>query len=374
MNAPDSFQTDLDALHEDMARANMAPTWKYVSDFVAKEPRVGFRPWLWRWNDVLPLLMRAGDLITPERGAERRSMEHVNPDLKSAYSTSHTIATAFQLVRAGETAPAHRHAAAAIRFAARSKGGSVYTRVQGERLMMEEFDLLLTPAGTWHEHANETANDLVWLDALDFPLVNLLKASVFEPGDSDTCEPKPDDFSRQHLGLYRPVGWSDYPEPHPVMRYPWVEMKAALDAAASSGATGSPFDGIVMAYTNPLNSGPTLPTLSCRAQLLRPKESTCAHRATSSTVYFVISGTGTTVVNGTAYRWGPGDVFVVPNWAWHEHLNGDSDAYLFSITDEPVMRTLGIYREQAYAAPGPNQLITGEFDSTQQCVRELSSL
>ena len=161
MNAPDSFNTALDALHRDMAAANMAPTWKYVSDFVAKEPRVGFRPWLWRWNDVLPLLMRAGELITPERGAERRSMEHVNPDLRGGYSTSHTIATAFQLVRAGEHAPAHRHAAAAIRFAARSKGGAVYTRVQGERLMMEENDLLLTPAGTWHEHANETGDDIV---------------------------------------------------------------------------------------------------------------------------------------------------------------------------------------------------------------------
>jgi len=372
MNAPESFRQALEALHADLARANMAPTWKYVADFVAKEPRVGFRPWLWRWDDVLPLLMRAGDLITPERGAERRSMEHVNPDLKSAYSTSHTIATAVQLVRAGERAPAHRHAAAAIRFAARSQGGAVYTRVQGERLMMEPFDLLLTPAGTWHEHANETEHDIVWLDALDFPLVNLLQSSVFEPGDGETCEPKVDDYSRQQLGLYRPVGWSAYPESHPIMRYPWVEMKAALDAAAASGATGSPFDGIIMGYTNPVNSGPTLPTLSCRAQLLRSQEHTQAHRATSSTVYFVIEGQGSTVIDGAHYRWGPGDVFVVPNWAWHEHINGEGDAYLFSITDEPVMRTLGLYREQAHTASGPHQAVTGEFDCAQQCVRPLS--
>lgn len=371
MNAPDHYQSALEALHVDMRRANMAPTWKYVSDFVAKEPRVGFRPWLWRWGDVLPLLMRAGDLITPERGAERRSMEHVNPDLKSAYCTSHTIATAFQLVRAGEQAPAHRHAAAAIRFAARSQGGCVYTRVQGERLMMQEFDLLLTPAGTWHEHANETEHDIVWLDALDFPLVNLLQASVFQPGDGETCEHKPDDFSRQHLGLYRPVGWSAYPEGHPVMRYPWVEMKAALDAAVTAGASGCAFDGIVMAYVNPVNSGPTLPTLSCCAQLLRPQEHTEAHRATSSTVYFVISGTGATVINGAIYRWGPGDVFVVPNWTWHEHLNGEGASYLFSITDEPVMKSLGMYREQAHASGGSHQAITGEFDSELQCVRAL---
>jgi len=108
---PVEFEAQLEALHAELAAANMAPTWKYVSEFVSRQPRTSYRPWLWKWHDVIPLLMRAGDLITPERGAERRSMEHVNPDLKPFYTTSHTIATAFQLVRAGESAPAHRHAA-----------------------------------------------------------------------------------------------------------------------------------------------------------------------------------------------------------------------------------------------------------------------
>jgi len=359
MNAPDRYQQDLETLHEDLAAANMAPTWKYVSEFVAKEPRVSFRPWLWRWDDVIPLLMRSGDLITPERGAERRSMEHVNPDLKPFFSTSHTLATAFQLVRPGERAPAHRHAAGAIRFAARSKGGAVYTRVQGERLLMEENDLLLTPAGAWHEHANDTTDDIVWLDALDFPLVNLLQASVFEPGESDACALKPDNFSRKHLGLYRPAGWSAYPESHPVMRYPWAEMKQALDAF--EGEAGNSYDGIVLDYVNPITSGPTLPTILCRAQLLRPGEATEAHRSTSSTVYYAISGSGTTVIDGVAFDWSPGDVFVVPNWCWHEHVNGRAASYLFSVTDEPVMIALGMYREVALATGGRRQQVTGRF-------------
>jgi len=356
MNAT-NYTAALEALHSDLSAAHMAPTWKYVSEFVAREPRVSYRPWLWRWDDVIPLLMRAGDLITPERGAERRSMEHVNPDLERFYSTSHTIATALQLVRAGERAPAHRHAAGAIRFAARSKGGAVYTRVQGERLMMEENDLLLTPAGAWHEHANETADDIIWLDALDFPLVNLLQASVFEPGEGEVCASKADGFSRRHLSLYRPAGWSTYPEPQPVMRYPWTEMKLALDDLSEE--VGSVHDGILLEYINPQCSGPTLPTMSCRAQLLRPDEATAAHRATSSTVYYAISGRGTTVIDGTAFDWGPGDVFVVPTWAWHEHINGAGPSYLFAVTDEPVLRTLGMYREQPFA--GGRQAITGRF-------------
>lgn len=357
-----TFETTpaLEALHEAMAAANMAPTWKYVSEFVARQPRVHYRPFLWRWADVLPLVQRSGELITPERGAERRSMEHVNPDLKPYYSTSHTIATAFQLVRAGERAPAHRHAAGAVRFAARSRGGVVYTRVQGERLMMAENDLLLTPAGTWHEHGNETGDDIIWLDALDFPLVNLLQASVFEPGDSDACPARPDGFTNRRLGLYRPAGWGAYPEAQPVMRYPWADMKQALDALA--GEAGSPYDGILLEYVNPLTSGPTLPTLSCRAQLLRADEATAAHRSMSSTVYYVISGAGKTVIDGVEFHWTPGDVFVVPNWAWHEHVNGAAPSHLFSITDEPVMRTLGLFREQPFDGPGKRQAVTGRFD------------
>jgi len=349
----------LDQLHEDLANANMAPTWKYVSEFVAREPKVSYRPWLWRWDDVIPLLMRAGDLITPERGAERRSMEHVNPDLKPFYSTSHTIATAFQLVRAGETAPAHRHMAGAIRFAARSKGGTVYTKVQGERLMMEENDLLLTPTGTWHEHANETQNDIIWLDALDFPLVNMMQASWFMPGEGQVCPDKPDDYSRRQLGLYRPVGTGGYPESHPVLRYPWVEMKEAL-LNASKGP-GSAFDGTILEYVNPINSGSTLPTMSCRAQLLKAGSKTKAHRATSSTVYFVIGGEGVSIINGSEFHWGRGDVFVAPTWSWHEHHCKGEDAFLFSITDQPVLQMLGMFREEALEENDGHQQVASRF-------------
>lgn len=357
--ASDRRNDSLDLLHEDLAAANMAPTWVHVSEFVAASPNVSYRPFLWRWDDVIPLLMRAGDLIAPGRGSERRSMEHVNPDLKRFFSTSHTIATAFQLVRAGERAPTHRHVAAAIRFAVRSAGGEIFTKVQGERLRMEENDLLLTPAWTWHEHENNTGKDIIWLDALDFPLVNLMQASLFQPGEGEVCAERPSGFSNDRLGLYRPTHWAPYPEAQPVLRYPWAEMRAALERLR--GEAGSAFDGVILEYVNPVNSGPTLPTLSCRAQLLRAGERTLSHRATSSTVYFVISGTGASVIGGTRFAWGPGDVFVVPNWQWHEHSAGQGDCYLFSITDEPVMKLLGFYREEPYPENAGHQTITGDF-------------
>jgi gentisate 1,2-dioxygenase len=348
----------LELLHADMAAANMAPTWVHVSEFVSKTPNVSYRPWLWRWDNVIPLLMRAGDLITPERGAERRSMEHVNPDLKPFFSTSHTIATAFQLVKAGERAPAHRHAAAAVRFAARSKGGDVFTQVQGEPLHMEENDLLLTPAWMWHEHRNNTGHDIIWLDALDFPLVNLLQASIFEPGEGETNPPREAGFTARNVGLYRPA-WQAYPEPHPVMRYPWVDMLRALDQHRTE--EGSPYDDLILEYVNPLTSGPTLPTISCRAQLIRGGKHTRAQRGTSSKVYFVVAGHGQTIINGASFDWGCGDVFVVPNWHWHEHRAGSEDCLLFSITDEPTMTLLGLHRVDNYSDNGGHQAISSRF-------------
>ena len=338
----------LDQLHEDMERARLVPTWKYVSEFVSVQPRITGRPYRWRWDDVLQYLHRAGELITPERGAERRSMEHTNPDLRAQFATSHTIATAVQLVKDGESAPRHRHMAGAIRFAASSHGGNVYTRVNGEPLMMEQNDLVLTPSGTWHEHVNDSKHDIVWLDALDYPLVNLLQASWFEPGDEQrpiaTYEAG---HTAARLGHARPVGWGDHPAGTPRMRYAWSDMHAALERLRRED--GSPFDGLILEYVNPLDSGPTLPTLSCRAQMLRPGERTRAHRTLSSTVYYVIEGEGASVIDGMRFEWNRGDVFVVPNWQWHEHHNRSAaQALLFSVTDQPVMEKLGMFREEAF--------------------------
>ena len=351
----------LERLHADMELARLVPTWKYVADFVSREPLVSYRPWLWKWDAVLHHLLRAGELITPERGAERRSMEHTNPDLRSGFSTSHTLATAVQLVKAGERAPAHRHMAAAIRFAARSEGGDVFTTVEGEPLRMLQNDLLLTPSGTWHEHVNSTGHDIVWLDALDFPLVNLLQASWFEPGEPGVAAPREEGYSQTMLGAMRPTDWLPYPDHHPVVRYPWSEMRTALERLR--GAAGSPFDDILLAYVNPRNGGPTLPTIGCHAQLLRPGKATQAHRQMCSTVYYVIEGAGHSVIEGQRFDWAEGDVFVVPNWRWHEHASAmGRDAILFSVSDEPVMRALGMYREQAFAGPSGRQEITAVFD------------
>ena len=49
-------------------------------------------------------------------------------------------------------------------------------------------------------------------------------------------------------------------------------------------------------------------------------------------------------------EWEPKDVFCVPGWTYHEHVNASATepAVLFSFTDTPVLKSLSLLREQAH--------------------------
>jgi gentisate 1,2-dioxygenase len=94
-------------------------------------------------------------------------------------------------------------------------------------------------------------------------------------------------------------------------------------------------------------------------QMLRPGEHTKAHRHTGSYLYHVAKGRGYSVINGKRFDWSERDIFCVPSWAWHEHVNldGRNDACLFCLSDIPVMRALSLYREEAFADTNGHQPI-----------------
>ena len=65
----------------------------------------------------------------------------------------------------------------------------------------------------------------------------------------------------------------------------------------------------------------------------------------ANTVYHVIEGRGETEAGDERLTWGPGDTFVIPSWAWHAHkAAGDARAVFFSVRDDPVFTSFGIYR------------------------------
>ncbi len=151
-NVDDKIEAELSAFNDQLVKHNLTPTWAYYQELVSIEPRPSYKAYLWQAELLDYAVGRAAELVDLERGGERRSFEVVNPDLRHLHGTTHTIGAALQLVKPGEIAPSHRHLASAIRFPVK---GKAYTAVNGEKLYMEERDLILTPTWTWHEHGNE---------------------------------------------------------------------------------------------------------------------------------------------------------------------------------------------------------------------------
>src|SRR6202035_5174700 len=58
----------------------------------------------------------------------------------------------------------------------------------GERCEAARGDLILTPNGTWHDHGNDGVEPVVWIDVLDFPLMEFLDCVWLDeayPGKTD---------------------------------------------------------------------------------------------------------------------------------------------------------------------------------------------
>jgi len=335
---------DVEQLNELLEKRMLSGLWKIPAGDRPLDPKTDVKAHLWKWNEVYDSLLEARDRIGIHAAVnERRAIRLVNPGLAHTEMTTHTMLFAFQLIQPGEVAPAHRHTMAAIRFIL--KGNGAYTAVDGEKISMGEGDLILTPQWSWHEHAHEGADPMVWLDGLDVPLVKALNVISFQPYPGKSGLATKSYNPGVHFGLTRPVA-AESEQARAPLHYRWEETYRSLKLLAES--SGNPYDAVALEHINPINGGATLPTLSCWMQMLRPGERTKAHRHTSTSLYHVFRGRGTTVINGEAFDWETGDSFVAPLWSWHEHANRSQteEALLFSMHDKPVLDAFGLYREE----------------------------
>jgi gentisate 1,2-dioxygenase len=308
------------------------------------EPRTRVKPHLWKWHDIYDSLVQAKEKISVTRGnVERRVIRLVNPGMADTEMTSHTLLLSFQLIQPGEIAPAHRHSMAAIRFILQGRGA--YTNVDGRKMVMQDGDLILTPQGCWHEHAHEGDENMVWIDGLDVPLVQALQQISFDPYKQGRLRVNEAIDPTSYYGMTRPVGDPAAAMPR-VLHYHWRDTYRTLQNLAR--AENNPYDGVFLEFVDPKTGGPTLPTMSCRIQMLRPGEKTRSHRHTSTAIYHAFRGSGTTMINGQPFQWQKGDTFIVPLWHWHEHANGSSteEALLFSMHDDPILQAFGLYRQE----------------------------
>lgn len=337
---------DVTSAYEELEKLSAAPLWRFYGNLFPAEPRSTAIPFLWRYREFRRNIDFFSGVMSLEE-AERRVLMMVNPGLKDPPATLSTLFAGLQTILPGEMAAPHRHSANAFRFIIDGTGAT--TTVNGEPVNMSPGDLLLTPGWCWHDHVHEGGEPMYWLDGLDYPLINLLEGAFFEsfdgPRQPQTVAAGLSSRVFTH-GRLNPA-WQQQAGPNsPIGNYSWVQTKAAFDAIGDE-VMGSDTDGVILEYVNPWTGGPVMPTMACRVARLRNGFLGRPRRTTSNTIFNVVEGCGSTVVGDQTFAWERGDTFAVPLWTWYAHsLPTGSRATLFSFTDEPMRRSLGLYREQ----------------------------
>ena len=137
-------------------------------------------PHLWKWADIHPYLLRIAD-IAPLEFTDRQQFLLVNPALGGRLQVTNTIRVAISIYKPGDEAVTHMHTPNASRTILSSEGG--YSTVEGETCDARRGDLIFTPNGTWHGHGNDSTEPVIWMDVLDWPLLETLDCIWIEEED-----------------------------------------------------------------------------------------------------------------------------------------------------------------------------------------------
>ena len=161
------------------------------------------------------------------------------------------------------------------------------------------------PRGDW---------PVIWLDALDLPIVRALEASYAVEGAPQTARNQPDASQSR----YRRAGLVPYRSlearrtRYPLLRYPWKEVREALSALAGVTPKG---ELVQLAYVNPETGRECMPVLGFSAIMLRPGETIAVPRRSASAVLHVIEGEGEAEVDGVTMGFSDSDTIAVPTHA-----------------------------------------------------------
>lgn len=351
MNAPLNATAVRSQLYADMAPHHLTPLWEELHALVPAQPRTPCVPAFWSYNTVRPYLMRAGEAITAEE-AVRRVLILENPALRGRASITQSLYAGLQLIMPGEVAPSHRHTQSALRFIV--EGSGAYTAVDGERTTMRPGDFIITPSWTWHDHGNEAAEPVIWLDGLDIPLIRFLDAGFAENGSSasqQVTRAEGSSLARYGHNMAPVRGASPFGPTSPIFNYPYERSREALDQLERHEAIDE-WDGIKLRYVNPFTGGSPMPTMQTFMQRLPAGFAGKAWRQTDGAVFSVVEGHGEAVIGEgdqtVRFAFGPRDHFVVP--CWHTaSLRSSAGCVLFSFSDRPVQQALGIHREERFS-------------------------
>ena len=216
----------------------------------------------------------------------------------------------------------------AVRFVVRGDPDA-YTVMDGERVTMQTRDFITTPNYAWHDHNNDGAQDVIWMDAAVSPLVRGMGVGFAQMYNA----------ARQELAAAG--GPSDARATRRPKRFAWADTEADLEALSRQAP--DPADGWAHPFCEPEYGPWTLGTLHCAMLRLPSGFQGRRHRHVHATTLHVVEGSGATEIDGKVYEWSAGDSILIPLWTWHRHTCAQ-DALLFSVDDSAVLDRLGLNR------------------------------
>lgn len=302
----------LDDLNAAVKAEHFTAGWNKTTPSLWAEPRTPFTPRHWRYSVAKENLDRAADLISTEF-AERRILLMFDDADPNQYATTRTLVAAYQMIKPGEHARAHKHSPSALRMVLKANP-AVATVVDGIELPMVEGAVLLTPSEAWHSHFNKGTENSYWIDFLDVPLVHQLEAMFFEH--------HPDKFQKSE----------QRPAEHPFLITPELIETKLADAPASE--TGLSIVDI---------SNDAMPTLELSVLRFGDNSHSFEIQETSNSLFGVISGSGDVKVGDFESHWSFGDLFSVPMWN-RAAIKAEPGSTILRVSDAPVMAKLKLFR------------------------------
>ncbi|GAA2816831.1 cupin domain-containing protein [Kribbella solani] len=341
--------SELGELYRGFERELLVPLWTQIGDLMPMAPQSKAQPHLWRWDQLLPLAERAGELVPVGRGGERRAIALANPGLGGKPFAAPTLWAAIQYLNPGEDAPVHRHTQNAFRFVIEGEG--VWTVVDGDPVAMRRGDFLPQPGWNWHGHHNSSDRPMAWLDGLDIPFQYFTDATFFEFGPDEVETREAPHHSRSerlwsHPGL-RPLSLIRPTPATPLLAYRWEHTDRALAEQLALEAEG--YDVTVepghaaVRFTNPATGGDVMPTLRAEFHRLAPDTATTPVREVGASVYQIFEGEGEVSVAGRKWQTSRGDLFVVPSWQ-PLAIETSTGLDLFRFSDAPIIERLELHR------------------------------
>ena len=328
---------EIDALRAAWKAAAMAPLWE--NKFAHRPPPAPEPSYLWSWDAIRPLIAGAIKVASPE-AIERRVLQLVPPgtDDYDWRQTTRTICANIQVLLPGERARPHRHSMNALRFVLEGSGAT--TIVDGKPCPMDEGDLVLTPAWTWHEHVHEGSEPIIWLDALDVPLHHYMGTGAFEPGPAVNLPDTAPDAAFAVANVVPDVAYATTSY-SPVFRYPYGPAAAAV-AAAPPARDGSRR----VRYINPLNGGTAMALIDCFLVELDAGQTTIPFRTNANAVCCVVEGSGESQIGNDTIHWRKRDIFTLPHGNRIVHKAAAGTARLFVVSDRDIYARLGLLKEE----------------------------